>query len=116
MTHVVYIYFIINAFIAGIWFSENKGIALTMLLFGLPLYIIVGVWSIVRIPIVWLENNSLLLGWYRLYFTDYFSKMDNQTIEIRRAQYFGKTKNINANKYFFLTNVTELKLCYLYQH
>lgn len=104
MIHLIYIYFIVNAFIAGIWFIDNKGFSLTMFVFGIPMYMILACWILIREPIVWIENNALFLGWYRLYFTNYFEKMDNHTIEIRRAQYLGKTKNINANRYqrFFL--------------
>ncbi|WP_343566351.1 hypothetical protein [Sphingobacterium sp.] len=108
MIHLIYIYFIINSFLAGMEFSDNKGMALTLLFFGLPLYTLGIIWLYaIRQPLIWIENKSLILGWYRLYFTDYFSKMDYQTIDVRRRQYRGEYENINANNYqrFFLRQI-----------
>lgn len=109
MIHIIYIYFIVNAFIAGVIFNDNKYLALLCLFFGLPLYVLSFFWAwFLRPSWIWLENNSLLLGWYRLYFTDYFSKMDDLTIKIRRQQYFGlRNDRTNANRYqrFFLRQI-----------
>lgn len=108
MTHAIYIYFIINAFLAGMEFSDNKGMALTLLFVGLPFYVAGIIWLYaIRRPLIWIENKSLILGWYRLYFTNYFSKMDYQTIDVRRRQYRGEYENINANRYqrFFLRQI-----------
>jgi len=77
----------------------------TLLFCGIPLYILIFCWLyIFKKPIFWIENNLLLLGWYRLFLTNYFAQMDNQTIDIRKKQYFGFYKNSSANKYqrFFL--------------
>lgn len=108
MIHLIYIYFIINAFIVGLSFKDDKKILGTIcLVIGLPALILALVYSFIRPVLIWIENNSLLLGWYRLYCTNYFSKMDKQTIDVRSKQYHGKYKTINANRYqrFFLRQI-----------
>jgi len=105
LIHLIYIYFVVNAFLSGIFFDDNKAMSFTLLFCGIPLYILIFCWLyIFKKPIFWIENNLLLLGWYRLFLTNYFAQMDNQTIDIRKKQYFGFYKNSSANKYqrFFL--------------
>lgn len=66
MIHLIYIYFIINAFIAGLVYSDsdNWGITLCWLLFGClsPLYLL---WN-------WLDKILEVRTLFYLYFTNFF--------------------------------------------
>ncbi len=103
MIHLIYIYFIVNAFLAGSQDSLKYGIL--VFLFGIPLYI--GVYLIEFFE--FLIKKSLIRAWYRLYFTDYFANANDMFIKVRTAQYQGicKESKDNLNKYskFFLRQI-----------
>lgn len=98
MIHLIYIYFVVNAFIAGTIYNEGndwRG-AIVCFLIGIPTYIYLFFLMFCK----WLEKIILIKAWYRLYFTDHFSKMEEWTIKIRSAQYHGQAKlTRNANWY-----------------
>jgi hypothetical protein len=110
MIHLIYIYFIVNAFIAGVsvGYREKLLDIVVSLTIGLPYYGIVFVYTCIEALIIWIGRVSLIRGWYRLYFTSYFENMSELAIKIRRQQYLGTRKNSkNANSYerFFLRHL-----------
>ncbi|WON94794.1 hypothetical protein [Sphingobacterium sp. UGAL515B_05] len=94
----------------GLAIGNREGLLqyIICLLIGLPYYSIVCLYCFTEALICWLDKKLIIKGWYRLRFTDYFSRMNETTIAIRRAQYFGEAKNLRkANWYdrFFLRQI-----------
>lgn len=110
MIHAIYIYFIINAFIAGVTIGNKEGIIffLIAIFFGIPFYSLIFIYALFEWIVIRVDELLIIRGWYRLLYTDYFGKMDEITIKIRRQQYLGLRKDkTNCNKYerFFLRQI-----------
>ena len=107
MIHLIYIYFIVNAFLAGCTVGNKEGVITFFIavLVGSPLYGILFIYACAEAFIKWSNDKALIKGWYRLYFTNYFAKLGDGTVRIRQAQYWGhKVNGVKANSYgrFFL--------------
>lgn len=103
MIHLIYIYFIVNAFLAGYEYRWDKHIpvAMVMFLIGLPVILL----DYLIVFIGWIYLKLLIKGWYHLYFTNTFGKSNEMWIKIRRQQYKGiRADNTNFNWYerFFM--------------
>lgn len=81
MIHAIYIYFIINAFIAGSGATWKE--CLRDFLIGLPYHICDIAWSWIKGPIGALEIKTL----YDLYFTDKFGVEKQFWIDILKSLY-----------------------------
>ena len=83
MTHAIYIYFIINAFIARYVYGADNNVRLTVLiaLFGclFPLS-----WFF-----KWLDKEVELTSWYMFIFTNKWSKLKDREIDYLRIAYRG---------------------------
>jgi hypothetical protein len=84
MIHAIYIYFIINAFIAGYIYSSEENIRLTIiiLLFGclFPLG-----WLF-----KWIDKEVELTSWFMFIFTKKWGKMTKNQIDYLRTVYNGR--------------------------
>lgn len=109
MIHLIYIYFIVNAFLAGR--EKDWILSILCMLFGVPIFLFDGlIWLFVE-SWKYLNNNLLISGLYKLYFTDKLSNFHPEVIELRRKQYFGrigtgkKNRKLNAYELFFLRQI-----------
>jgi len=82
MIHLIYIYLIINSFIAGYWFNENHtwgsmksaiGFAFLTLFFGVVGYIFYFLFLLFTPILGWLYREIRFQ--YRFYLTNYFDKI-----------------------------------------
>lgn len=113
MIHAIYIYFIINALITGVSIGKKDRISFLIFssVFGLPFYACAFSYYFIGCLLKLIDDKLLIQGFYRLYFTDKFSAIDKQTVDLRRRQYFGQAgigvKNRELNKYekFFLRQI-----------
>lgn len=111
MIHLIYIYFIINAYIAGKEGDNDVLLSIFYILFGLPF--VLG--SLVVFVAIKLFQVIQLKTWYRIYFTDYFSCLSKKTIDIKKNQYHGRfiNKRSNFNRYNrFLMRLIDKKYNY----
>lgn len=95
MIHLIYIYFIVNAFVAGAVLGNRDGVSncFVALFVGLPYYGLIFIYAVFEALVVWIVRVTIIKGWYRLYFTDYFSNLDDMTVKIHRHQYYGLRKD-----------------------
>ena len=96
MIHLIYIYFIINSFIAGYWYRENENyettifninMALLCFVFGVVGYLIY-LFFIVFAPILGYVYKEIIFQ-YKFRFTDYYDKIfldDNYSEEFRTKE------------------------------
>lgn len=113
MIHIIYIYFIINAFIAGYSIGINEGFwrFILALFFGIPFYSVVFIYTCSEALFKLIDNKTLVTGWFKLYFTNHFNKMDKETISLRKRQYNGtsgigrKGRRINKYERLFLEQI-----------
>ena len=111
MLHVIYIYFIINAFIVGFGFktSNDWRVHILFLLFGVPI-IVVGLSYSFTVDVIW---KKCLRPLYLVIFTDRFANMSEYTIEIKTKQYRGTLTQGNFNTYNrFLARLIDKKYNY----
>lgn len=89
MIHLIYIYFILNAIIAG--GTSMKFMEFTKLfLFGVPIYLSIFIYHFSKNLYEFISVKLILKGWYKLYFTDEYSQRpDDSIIENKRKQYWG---------------------------
>lgn len=84
MIHLIYIYFIVNSFLAGLFHKdlENKYYTICWLLFGClyPLLLF----------ITWIDNKVELSTIFMIYFTDYF-KVNKDRISSDFKWYYNDT-------------------------
>lgn len=102
MIHLIYIYFIINAFLAGLTVGNKEGV-LTLFIavfFGSPFYGIILLYTSIEQFVKWLNRILLIRAWYRLFLTSYFKNLNEMTIKIRTQQYKGiRLDKTNMNRY-----------------
>lgn len=94
--HLIYIYFLINSFIAGYWFNENDrwesrkytiGFSLLCFVFG-GLILLIYPFVILFMPILGYVYKEIRFQ-YRFYFTKYFDKIylnDNYSEEYKTCE------------------------------
>lgn len=110
MTHLIYIYFIVNAFLAGISSVNNYNLlkTLVILLFGLPIGALWFIYACIYDSISWIVTKLIIIGWFRLLFTNYYGNLPKITVKIRKQQYQGiRSDNTNFNRYerFFMRQI-----------
>lgn len=71
MIHAIYIYFIINAFIAGA--GHNWKECLRDILFGLPYHIADIAWSWIKPALKKIDNKIFITAFFTVWFTNKFS-------------------------------------------
>lgn len=111
MIHFIYIYFMINCYIAGREGESDLLLSLFYILFGFPF--VIG--SILVFIFVRLFEVIQFKTLYRICFTDYFANMSQRTIDIKKNQYHGRfiNKRSNFNRYNrFLMRLIDKKYNY----
>lgn len=84
MIHLIYIYFIVNAFLAGSGSTWKE--CLRDFLIGIPYHIVDIAWSWIR-PLIWRLNSKFyFISFYKLWFTDSYKQTHVRYMDYARKR------------------------------